>query len=222
MLKDALVYPFKNNLWLSLMVLGSVLLLILNMLMLFPRLGWIAGVVMASMLAALYMDTIATTITQQERPPKWPALEDIARNLLEPAIKLLVVMVLSGLPFYLVYNFLDRDTALWPVAISTTAAYAYLYFPIASLAVAAVGNPVACLPHIVLPAIVRTLPHSLGLSALVAAQSGVAWLLADNVFSVPYVGVFISGLLLIYGLLVQGRYIGLVYLRYNARLGWFE
>lgn len=222
MLKDALVYPFQNRLWLSLVILGSAFLLILKILMLIPVLRWVAGGVMASCLAALYMDTIATTITQQDRPLKWPALEDIAHNLLEPAVKLLVVIVVSGLPLFLAYFLIERGSVLWTVATLTTAAYAFLYFPMASLAMVAAGNPIASLPHVVLPAMMRTLPHCLGASALLASQGMVAWCLEDALLSVPYAGEFLSGLFLLYGLLVQGRFIGLVYLRHSERIAWFE
>ena len=75
-------------------------------------------------------------------------------------------------------------------------------------------------PHVVLPAVLKALPgYLLALGALILVFI-VCALTQEFTASLPYVGWFIASAVALYGMMVQGRLIGLIYVEKQDKLGW--
>jgi len=90
----------------------------------------------------------------------------------------------------------------------------------AVLATRAFGNLGAALPHVVFPAIFKSLPGyllSLMALALVFIVCGFVEMFASKV---PYIGWFLTSAVALYAMMFQGRLIGLIYIDKRDKLGW--
>src|SRR5690606_21456315 len=108
----------------------------------------------------------------------------------------------------------------YQVAMIGALVFSCCYFPMAVLATQAFGGVGAALPHVVIPAIIKALPgYLLALAALILVFV-ICALAQDFIAKVPFIGWFVSSAVALYGLMFQGRLIGLIYVAKQDRLGW--
>jgi hypothetical protein len=99
-------------------------------------------------------------------------------------------------------------------------AFRALYWPMAVLGFAWGSSAAFLLPHLVIPAILRTISGYWVVAvslAVLTAGTGAALALAQLV---PVVGGVIGYSCALYGLVAQGRLLGLFHRRYRERIGW--
>lgn len=216
---DALSYPIRRGGWIMI-VLGAVFSVILDFLQAAPLFGLLAAVFGAGYFGSFYLSIISSTMIDRDEVPEWPDFTDFLDDILSPLLRLIGLVFVSFLPAIVLLFFLDEDVLWTIVALIAAIAWGCFYFPMAIMATLAFGGLGAASPHIVLPAIMRSMPgYLLVVAALVVAAiiSAVAEGLAA---SIPYVGWFIGAALGFYGLMFQGRLIGLLYREKRDRLDW--
>lgn len=201
-------------------VLGAVFSVILDFLQAAPLFGLLVAVFGSGYFGSFYLSIISTTMIDRDEVPDWPDFSDFLDDILAPLLRLVGLVLVSFLPAIVLLFFLDEDVLWTVVALFAAIAWGCFYFPMAIMATLAFGGLGAASPHIVLPAIVRSMPgYLLVVAALVVATifSAVAEGLAA---SVPYVGWFVAAAVGFYGLMFQGRLIGLLYREKRDNLGW--
>lgn len=206
-LKEALCYPLRpsnrGGLFLAFMVL-----VFISLVSWIPVAGWVVGLGGAAYMAAYYFELIQHTINGKSDVPEWPFPTNWLEDILTPGVQMLLITLLS----YSLMIFTDWD---WVGLL-----FASLYFPMASLALVCTGNAASALPHQVLPAVVRCLPGYLFCALLFGAMEFSRGLTQAVFEPVHVVGTILSGAVAIYGMFVQARLTGMVYLRSSEKLPW--
>lgn len=203
-------------------LLGAVFSAILDVLQLAPYVGLLAALFSMGYFGSFYLDIISTTMTDRDEVPDWPSFTNFVDDILMPFLRLLGLFLLSFGPVIIVFTAVsDSDPDILKVtAVIGCSIYACLYFPMAVLAAQAFGNLTAALPHVVFPGILKALPgYLLAVGALVLALF-VSGLVEEFTSEIPYVGWFITGAITLYGMMFQGRLIGLIYRDKKEKLGW--
>jgi hypothetical protein len=216
---DAFSYPIRRGGWIMI-VLGAVFSVILDVLQKAPLFGLLALIFGAGYFGSFYLSIINSTMIDRDEMPEWPDFSDFLSDILSPLLRLIGLVILSFLPAFVLLGFLGEGTVWVLVALGVAVLWGCFYFPMAVMATLAYGGLGAASPHIVLPGIVRAMPgYLLVVVALivVAVISAVAEALAAGI---PYVGWFIGAAVGFYGLMFQGRLIGLLYREKRYELGW--
>lgn len=206
-LKEALSYPLRpgnrGGLFLAFMVI-----VFISLVAWIPVAGWIVALGGAAYMSAYYFELIQHTINGKSDVPEWPYASSWWDDILTPGVQMLFITVLS----YGIMIFTD-----WHL---TGLLFASLYFPMASLALVCTGNAASALPHQVLPAVVRCLPGYL-LCALLFGAMEIGRGVTEAMFEkVPVVSMVLPGMVAIYGMFVQARLAGMIYLRSSEKLPW--
>jgi hypothetical protein len=219
MFVDALTYPLRRSGWIMI-VIGAIFSAILDVLKFAPLAGILVGIFSAGYFGAFYLDIVSTTMGGRDEVPDWPSFGNFWDDIVSPFIRLTGLAILSFGPVVAVVICADHK-ALWgPPALLAAMIFGCLYFPMAVLATQAFGGLGAALPHIVLPAVCKALPGYLlvvGALVLVFAVCGFAQEFAAKV---PFIGWFLASAVALYGLMFQGRLIGLIYIDKQDKLGW--
>lgn len=219
MFLDALSYPIRRSGWVMI-VLGSVLAVILDLLQAAPFFGLMIAVLSGGYFSAFYLDIISTTIMGRDEAPDWPDISSFMDDILAPFLRLLMLCVISFGLVVVVAVLGDEEEAWYLPALLASIVLGSLYFPMAVLGAQAFGNIFGASPHLVIPAIFRAMPLYLGVwfaLLLVFVGSGLA---GEFLGKIPYVGWFVTAAVGLYGLMFQGRLIGLLYREKQARMGW--
>lgn len=216
---DALSYPIRRGGWIMI-VLGAVFSVILDVLQAAPLFGLVVAVFGAGYFGSFYLSIINSTMIDRDEVPEWPDFSDFMDDILSPLLRLIGLVIFSFLPAFVLMFFWDED-AVWCIpAMCAALAWGSFYFPMATMATLAFGGLGAALPHIVLPGIFRSLPgYLLVVAALILGFviSSLAEMLAAHI---PYIGWFVAAAVGFYGLMFQGRLIGLLYRVKRDKLGW--
>lgn len=219
MIIDALLYPLRGGGWMM-VLFGAIMMVLLAVASLAPILGLIALLIGGGYFAAFYFSVVATTVSGQSSCPDWPEVSNLWESILLPCLRMLGALVISYLPAIALVAFLGerpsgQEAILWAVRV-----WAWLYFPMAVLALVLFGHLGAALPHRVLPAIIRAMPAYLVAAIALLLAEVCGDILALLLVGIPYLGVFLSAAVTLYFLLVQGRLTGLAYVNSRARIAW--
>ncbi len=216
---DALSYPIRNSGWIMILI-GAIFSAILDLFQFAPIFGLVVGVFGAGYFGAFYLDIVNATMTDHDEMPDWPSMSDFITDILSPFLRLTLLILISFTPL-IALNFVpDPETPWFLYAVLVSVIYGCLYFPMGVLAAQSFGSVGAALPHIVLPAIFRTLPgYLLGVGALIFGFLMAGF--AQNFSSeIPFIGWFFTAVIGLYSLMFQGRLIGLIYREKREALGW--
>ena len=219
MLLDALGYPLRNGGWIMI-VIGAVFAVILDLFQFAPGVGWAVSVFGMGYFGSFYLRIVGTTMTDGDALPDWPDFADFSDDILHPFLRLTGLLLLSFGPVVACVVAVEESAQhYWPV-MAGMLLWGCIYFPMAVVASSAFGSLFAALPHIVLPAIFRSLPVYAG--AVVALV--LVFLLSSEAQEfaarLPYAGWLIAAAVWLYGLMFQARLIGLVYRSKQESLGW--
>ncbi len=223
LLLDALVYPWRDSGWM-LIVPGAFLLLLMTLAG-FGFLTLIATFLIGGYLAAHYFNVIETTLSGKRAQPDWPELGGgVWEALVVPAVRVLAVHVISAAPMLILaslVNWGEAGGAAQALMEWTALAFDCLYFPLAIVAVTLTGNLVSALPHHILPALLRGgVPYLAG-AALLLASMTVVQIIVQVLAEVSWVGWFLAYCGIMWAILFQGRFCGLLYRRCQERIGWY-
>lgn len=219
MFADALTYPFRRSGWIMILA-GAIFSVILDVLQFAPLIGLLVAVFSAGYFGAFYLDIIGTTMGGLDELPDWPSFSSMLDDIVSPFFRLVFLVVLSFGPVLAVAIFADAKGTWFMPGILSAVVFGCFYFPMAVLATQAFGGIGAALPHVVLPAIFKALPgYLLGLGALVLVFAVCAFA-QEFTARVPYVGWFLTSAVALYGLMFQGRLIGLIYNDKKDEIGW--
>ncbi len=221
LLRDALVYPWRDSGWM-LIVPGGFMLLA-TVIAGFGFFGLVAQVLIGGYLAAHYCNVIETTISGRRTQPEWPEMgAGVWENLVQPAFKVLAVHLIATAPALLLAFWLGSSTEeaesglmVWGVL-----AFDSLYFPLAMVAVSLTGNLVSAMPHHILPAILRGgWPYATG-AALLLVMMTLVQIVFALLASLPWLGLLLLCCGIMWSILFQARYCGLLYRRCQDRIAW--
>lgn len=220
MFRDALSYPVRSGGWVMLLI-GAVFSVIVDFLQMFPLVGLVVAVFGAGFFAGFYLDVVGSTVIGRDAVPDWPEVTEVVDDILLPLLRVIGLVLISFAPAGgVLFAGQERvgDWFWWIFGGAVAAGVAY--FPMAVLGSVAYGNLFGALPHVVLPAIVRTLPgYALAVSGLTLA---VAVTTTAEKFgaSIPFVGWFVAAVVALYALMMQARLIGLIHREKAEELGW--
>ncbi len=216
---DALTYPVRRSGWIIILV-GAIFSVILDILQFAPLIGLLVGLFSAGYFGAFYLDIIGTTMGGRDQVPEWPSFSSFWDDIIQPFFRLLGLVILAFGPAIATLSFGDDHAWWFGPAIIAAVIYGCFYFPMAVLASQAFGHIGAALPHIVLPAIFKALPgYLLALGALILVFA-ICVFAQEFTAKIPFVGWFITAAVALYGLMFQGRLIGLIYIHKQDKLGW--
>ncbi len=216
---DALGYPLRNGGWIMI-VIGAVFAVILDLFQLAPGVGWAVSIFAMGYFGSFYLSIVGSTMTDGDALPDWPSFTDFSDDILHPFLRLAALLLLSFGPGVASVVAVEESAPhYWPV-MAGSLLWGCIYFPMAVVASSAFGSLVAALPHIVLPAICRSLPAYAGaviaLMFVFVLSSGAQEFAAK----LPYAGWLLAAAIWLYGLMFQARLIGLVYRSKQESLGW--
>ena len=216
---DALCYPLRGNGGI-LILTGAVLLAALSLFLGIPRLGFLIALFVFGYFGAHFIEVINSTVQGRDEPPDWPAVTDIAEDIVAPLVRLLGLLLMSFGPLAMVRYFGAEMGGWYRAGMIGAGLWAATYFPMSLIAVTVTDQLAAASPHIVLPAIGRSLPgYLLNVVYLVGVWvglTGIQWTASQ----ISYGGSFLASLSGLYGLILLARGVGLTYRQQRDRLGW--
>jgi hypothetical protein len=217
---DALSYPIRRSGWMMILT-GAVFSVILSIMQFAPMIGIGVSIFSAGYFGAFYLSIISATMTEQDEMPDWPSFTSFSDDILSPFLQLVGLVFIAFGPVIAIAFLAGYHEASWLTpSLIAAIAFGCFYFPMAVLALQAFGSVGAALPHVVFPAVMRSLPGYLlavvGL-VLVVTVCGIAY---DLTAKVPFVGCFFSAAIALYSLIFQARLIGLIYRAKSEALRW--
>jgi len=219
MFGDALRYPVRKGGW-AMILTGTVLAVLLDVFKLTPVFGLAVAIFAAGYFSSFYLDIISSTMAGDDHLPDWPSFTEFLDDVVMPFLRVAGLVIASFWPVFVVPFVVDEEAPKFWWAIGVALVWGCFYFPMAALGSMMMGNLFGALPHIVLPAIVRSMPGYLlaviGLAVAVAA-CGVAEEFGGRI---PYVGWFVAAAVALYSLMMQARLIGLIHREKRDALGW--
>ncbi|MBN9692178.1 MAG: hypothetical protein J0M24_18185 [Verrucomicrobia bacterium] len=216
---DTLCYPLRGNGGI-LILTGAILLAALSLFLGIPRLGFLIELFIFGYFGAHFIEVINSTVQGRDEPPDWPAVTDIAEDIVDPLVRLLGLLLISFGPLAMVRYFGAEMGGGYRAGMIGAGLWAAIYFPMSLIAVTVTDQLAAASPHIVLPAIGRSLPgYLLNVVYLVGVWvglTGIQWTASQ----IPYLGLLLAKLTWLYGLILLSRGIGLIYRQQRDRLEW--
>lgn len=230
-LASALTFPMKGKGW-AVVLGGAAFLWIAGLLAHVPFAGMgasLIGLVLSGYYAAYYLRVISSSARGEEDLPDWPDFRSFWDDIWVPLIQFLAPFVLCViLPMALGMNlpWMHQEELVGMKAFGAVEIWGYLgllYLPMALLAVGMCQSLWAVSPHVVIPAIVRTLPDYLVvLLAWLVVVPAVSKLFAGALaplLRLPF-GDFLAAAVSLFFLLVQMRMLGLLYRRHRDHIGF--
>lgn len=218
MILEALTYPIRKNGWMMIL-LGAVFSVVLDFFSGALVVGWAVGIFAAGYFGSFYLSIVSTTMGGATELPDWPSFRDMVDDIILPFLSLVGLYLISFGPLLAVLYLMGEKHEWYRPAATLTLLYGIAYFPMSVLASLAFGNIVAALPHVVFPAIGKTLPLYLGILGIVVL-SIVILVLVSAVEEVPDIGVFVMAAATLYFMMFLGRLIGKFYVRKTEVIGW--
>lgn len=96
-LKDAVTYPKRKHGW-SILAPSVLLTIAMSIVSMVPILGPIAYLCLFGYLAAYYFDIIGTSVNGDESLPEWPAVSNLAEDVIWPAMRIFGLCFISFSP----------------------------------------------------------------------------------------------------------------------------
>ena len=232
-LPGVFAYPFTKG-GVMLLVGGTILFWLLDLAKSVVGFAGLLGLVAAIILFVFssgylfaYMQRLLVTSCQgEENLPGWPEFTEWGSDIIRPMFMWGFTLAVCFAPpvIYLILKVRAGEDLnlmiLYPLA-----AFGFLYFPMALLAVALSDNFFALNPFVVLPAIMKVpgqyLVAAVMFFVLVAVRHLSERLLRD-VLPVPVVPALLVGFMALYFLAVEMRVLGLLYFTNRDRIAWFR
>ncbi|MCB1226346.1 MAG: hypothetical protein KDK99_11080 [Verrucomicrobiales bacterium] len=217
LIKDAATYPWRRDGGMTL-VSGALCALVMTAgpFILFG--GPFIMVFGAWYFAAYYFEVIGTTMTGRDSPPDWPSLSNGLDSIFWPGLQMLGVALISSLPEIAIASFTASEEGSFLRLAG--AAFAWLYLPMATLAVVYFGSLSQALPHRVLPAIRACMPSYLVASGILACSHVVTETIVGLSTGVPLLGSLFAWVITFYTAIVQARFLGTLHRRHAVDLDW--
>lgn len=220
---DAFSYPFRKGGWVALLT-GAGFSLVLEVGQWVPIVGIPVAVFSAGFFAAVFLRIVATTMIGDDELPDWPSVTALVDDILLPLLRVLGLGIIAFAPWLVV--------SFWPLfgfpalggreeeLLYATWGLGMVYLPMAVLGSVVYGNLWGALPHVVLPAIFRAMPVYLFALVALALTVAAGWMVDELTGKLPPLRLVVMSLVGLYGLMVQGRLIGLIYRERREALGW--
>ena len=218
---DSFTYPFRGD-GIFILIFGAVISLVSYVAGFAPLIGLFVQLGVFAYFCAIYSDIIQSTSTGSDEPPQFPSTSNFMDDLVAPAFCVIVVFLLSLGPAIFAEFAIDRPAGeeLSPALRYGTMAIFVLYFPMAMLAVTNCGSIAAASPHIVVPSIFRAGGlYFLIVGILLAVYIG-GDLLRGSILGLPWFLRPLVWVVSMYGMMVNGRALGLLYRKKEEDLGW--
>ncbi len=217
MIFDALFYPLKGSGWIMIL-LGTILSLIFHIGSYAPFLGIPVAFFGGGYFTAFFFEIITSTVNRESDCADWPSISS-PWELLSPILRLNGALLVSALPA-LAYLWLHQNVSKPGPELLAWVGVGCFYFPMAILGIIQFGGLSGVLPHLVLPAIFRCLPGYLFAMVALALVSVLPICAEEWAKGIRYWHWVIIPALSLYSLMAQARFIGLLYLKYEDRIGW--
>lgn len=217
LVRDALRFPATD---LMMVFVASFTFALLKLLAYTPSTGAIWAVLSFGIYAALMMRIIAVSVDGAQIMPEWPRLQDLAHDILHPALLAVGAQLISFGPALVVAILLPSDGEIRALD-ALLGIYGLLMLPIALVRVATTQRLLSLNPvELVRSAVAIGLEYLLTVGCLlvIAALSAAVQWVAETI---PYAGFFAAEWVSLYGLAVLMRLLGLLYQRHAAVLNWF-
>lgn len=215
---DVITYPVRADGW-FILIPGSVIGLLVALGMCLPLVN-IFALAGLCFFGAYYMTVVEGTVEGKDLPPDWPGIDSPWDYIFRPSLNLLAALMVSITPALLLRTAFNGEENLpWWAELGGDL-FTTVYAPMAVLSLAVHGSKMAVFPHVVIPAIFRTLP---GYILAICVLAGVQMILAIMhliASLIPLLGAVLAVLVSFYGLICQARLTGLLYRRYDHRLNW--
>lgn len=209
-LYDALAYPLRKHGW-QIIVVSTIVWLLMALTLALPMINVGLFVLYAAYFGAYYLKILSETVNGNDVMPNWPDFMNIVDDILKPALRLVVIVALTWLPFILVVVIHTRVIHVPRMVGLVALVYGVFSFPMTALLVQVSGRYRAGLPHLVLPAMWE-LGWRYVLVAVVCNVAVLAWVyLPKLLFGSNVAGAIFNVALLIYTLAFQARITGLLY-----------
>ena len=219
MIGDAIIFPFQRSGW-PILICGTLLSVLIDILSFIPLVGIIVALFGAGFFSSYYIDIVGFTMTHNDEVPDWPSLTDFWNDIITPFFRICGLIVLSFWPVVLVPFLVGTESPQFTPVLIGVIALGCLYFPMAVIALQAFGTLGGAMPYVVIPAVIRAMPeYFLGVVALVMVFVGCT-LVEILTAEIPVAGWVLTPLIGLYGLMCQARLIGLIYRRYEDKIGW--
>lgn len=227
----AFLYPFRGN-GVLLLIGVTILFAVLRFLTL-GIIGILMMIVATGYLFSFMQTIIHSTVAGDETMPDMPGLDELG-SACWAMVGTVLISFWPAILLGILSEWFDMPIPDW--VIDAALALGALYFPMAFLAVAMKDTVLAANPLVVLPAIFKMpfayLTAAIILAIVFAGRSFGDWVmerLGEQVFKTRSVGemVTIIGLRMVWSLIgmylltVSMRILGLLYVSYKTRLGWF-
>lgn len=209
-LYDAVAYPLRKHGW-QIIVVSTIVWLLIALTLALPLINLGLFVLYASYFGAYYLHILSETVNGNDVMPNWPDFMSVVDDILKPALRLVVIVALTWLPFICVVVIHTRVIHVPRIVGLVALVYGVFSFPMTALLVQVSGRYRAGLPHIVLPAMVE-LGWRNALVAIACSVAVLAWMyLPKLLFGRSLAGAVFNVAFLIYMLAFQARITGLLY-----------
>lgn len=222
-LPDILTYPFRGSgkyilFWLV------ILSVVVDLVSFAPLIGVIAGIFLFAYFCAIYMNLIDSSADGEVEAPMFPDISHPVEDVMVPLMRLLGCLLVSSLPA-MAYVFFAAQLGFDPWILGALTVFGAVYFPMALLAVTILDRMGGMSPHIVLPAIIRAMPHYLIacfiMGGMLGCQYGISYFLQKSE-TVPWLATYaLLALVGAYTLMANARALGIVYREREDEIGWF-
>ncbi len=219
---DAFVYPFRGNGTLQL-ITGTVF---------FGIMGWIStpsraafiipgrlvvGIIATGYLFSTLQNIITSTSNGEKNPPPFPEFTNYQDDILTPCFQYGMIYALCLVPGFVVMAFVSPPAGLALLALG------FFCLPMAILSVAMAGTISALNPMVIFPSIMKVLGDYLIACVVLFVVIAMVWgiRIMLEMMHIPVATGFVAGLVGFYGLFVEMRLLGMLYLVNKKRLAWF-
>lgn len=214
---SALVYPFQGS-GVILLVAGTAFFFVLGRL---PLLG----VIITGYLFSYAKSIIASTAEGRRELPDWPDFSDWKDDILVPYLHMIALVLFAFGPSLLIAAWQSWHGENLRVAFFCALAFGLLLAPMGMLALTMFDSVLALNPiplimtaaRIPFQYLVAALAFEAGLLLYWFAETAI-----DKAITVPILPELVSSFLYLYLLAVGMRILGLLYLNYSDRFGWFR
>ncbi len=226
---SSFAYPFKGNGWI-LLTTGTVFFGILDFASAFAGPAAILVAVFASGYMLSYLKSIILASAQgEEEMPAYPEFSSFSDDILTPFLQMMTPIVLCLMPglfwFFRAVAALDHGGTVGAVVLPLVlVVVGALYLPMALLGVAMMDTVGGVNPVLVIPSILRIPGSYLAACFVLFLAVGGAMvfdILMGGLAKIPILPGALSGFVGLYLLAVEGRILGLIYLRNQRVLSWF-
>lgn len=220
MFLDSLSYPLRDHAWIMLIIGGF----ILTAESILSGFGGLFGLIMwgsiSSYIGAYCLQIVDRTITGSDDSPEWPDISGGLMDLVQPAGRMIGLLLLSFGPHLALRYFMEDGTGTYDLLYTATLIWAVIYFPMSIVCAQNFGSLAAALPHKVIPAMFRLMPGYLAAVGFLAFMAVVGVAFTAFARGVLIVGPFAAGAVWLYFLTFYCRFIGLLCRENLDRLGW--